>query len=107
MGSEWAAFGMAAAALLTGSAAIWQQRRGSLTDGSSVASQLTAAASGLVKDLRDEIRILRGLIADLQNLVAALESEIVTLGGDPTRIRLEVNALRRATDFPDVSGTPI
>jgi len=100
---------VALGALLTGAAALWQQRRGVRTDNSSAASTLTNAASGLVNDLRLEISRLREAVADLQHLVSALESEIVTLGGDPSRIRFEVNELRRRrTDVPpDVKGTPI
>ena len=100
---------VAVGALLTGSAAFYQQRRGSKTDQTSAASQLTNAASGLVSDLRDEIGRLREVVADLQHLVTALESEIVTLGGDPSRIRFEVSELRRRrTDVPpDIKGTPI
>lgn len=104
MTSDVTAILVALAALLTGSAAMWQQQRGTKTDSTTAAAQLTSIASSLVRDLRDEIDRLRESVADLQHLVAALESEIVTLGGDPRRIRLEVATRARLTD---VTGEPI
>jgi len=119
MNSDPTAILVAVAALLTGAAAIWQQRRGSRTDESSIAGQLTDAARAMITDLRVEIDRLHGTVqamrtentmlqtsvANLQHLVAALESEVVTLGGDPKRIRLEVAERRRKTD--QIDGTPI
>lgn len=105
MTSDTATVLLALGAFLPGVAALWAQWRAAKADTTSAASLLTSAASGLVHDLREEITRLREVVYDLQHLVSALESEIVTLGGDPNRIRLEVISRRRSTDR--IEGTPI
>ncbi len=98
MTGELTAILVAVAALLTGGASMWQQKRGVKSDESSAAGEITAASKDLIVEMRKEIGMLRGAISDLQHLIAALETEIVTLGGDPRRIRREVSERRRNAD---------
>lgn len=91
-------------ALLTGIAALWQQKRGGKSDAAVAAKTITEAATELITQLRTEIASLRTEVADLRLLAVewkvlteALESEIIELGGDPQRI---IRNIRQRYDDP-------
>lgn len=83
--------GWAIAALFGGGATVGVQKSKKMTQ-QEANDQSTLTFYAL---WNDELKRLREEIDHLHVLVAALETEIITLGGDPVRVRLELAKMRQ------------
>lgn len=84
--------------LLGGVVAYRKQSKSSPETASTVAAAantITEAAERMAKSLNQEIGRLKEVIDELVSLVHALEDEVVFLGGDPRRIRLQAEERRK------------